>query len=580
MTKQLPADNTQYEKPQFIKSLEGVAALADYSLLSQLNCDPDATEDGIDYAPRQVFSGHYVPVAPTPLANPEYITHSQQFFSELGFADELAHTSGFKQMFSGDLSNTAAGIGKLGWATGYALSIFGTEYTQQCPFQTGNGYGDGRAISVLELLVNGQRWEMQLKGAGQTPYCRGGDGRAVLRSSIREFLAQEYMHALAIPTSRSLSLFVSKTQTVKRPWYSEGSRAVNPDRMVAEPVAISTRVAPSFIRVGQLELFGRRARDNAHPNAQAELATFVQHLIDREYSAEIDSALSLCEKTVLLANAFRQRLIALVVNWMRVGYCQGNFNSDNCAAGGYTLDYGPFGFCEVFNPQYQPWAGGGAHYAFYNQSVAAQYNFQMFCRALKPLLVDQPVAVQQLDQLVADFSGVFAQQQQQMWADKLGLAEFDQGLFETLEQLMLETAVDYTMFFRELSYLPNDIQPLQKSFYQSEAYLANKESIDQRWRLWLQAWHVSTSEHSTTESKALLAQRMQQINPKYCLREWLVVPAYQQAAKGNYQPVRELQAVMREPYAEQSKAIEQKYYCLKPAQYFGLGGVSHYSCSS
>jgi uncharacterized protein YdiU (UPF0061 family) len=214
---------------------------------------------------------------------------------------------------------------------------------------------------------------MQLKGGGRTPYCRGADGRAVLRSSVREFLAQEQMHALGVPTSRSLSLYVSKTETVQRPWYSEGSRSMDPDTMVAEPVAITTRVAPSFLRVGQIELFGRRARRQEHPEALAELETMVLHLIDREYAELIDPALGTAEKVVLLAREFRHRLSALVANWMRVGYCQGNFNSDNCAAGGFTLDYGPFGFIDAFNPYYQPWTGGGEHFSFWNQPLFGSF---------------------------------------------------------------------------------------------------------------------------------------------------------------------------------------------------------------
>ena len=137
----------------------------------------------------------------------------------------------------------------VGWATGYALSIYGTEYTQQCPFGTGNGYGDGRAISVFEGLFNGKRMEMQLKGGGPTPYCRAADGRAVLRSSVREFLAQELMDALGIPTSRSLTLYVSRSEIVRRPWYSKGSRYFEPDIMIDNQAAITTRVAPSFLRV-------------------------------------------------------------------------------------------------------------------------------------------------------------------------------------------------------------------------------------------------------------------------------------------------------------------------------------------
>ncbi len=177
-------------KGPLVTSLEEFARLVDYSLLESLKCDPDATKDGEDYLPRQVFSGHYVPVKPSPIAEPEYIAHSSDFFRELNFDASLAQTGEFRRLFSGDTSHVPEPMRKIGWATGYALSIYGTEYTQQCPFQTGNGYGDGRAVSVVEAVINGQRWEMQLKGGGRTPYCRGADGRAVLRSSVREFLAQ------------------------------------------------------------------------------------------------------------------------------------------------------------------------------------------------------------------------------------------------------------------------------------------------------------------------------------------------------------------------------------------------------
>src|SRR5690606_30396905 len=194
------------------------------------------------------------------------------------------------------------------WATGYALSIYGTEYYAQCPFQTGNGYGDGRAISVFEAIINGRRWEFQLKGGGKTPYCRGADGRAVLRSSVREFLAQEHMHSLGIPTSRSLTLFTSKKEQVTRPWFNENSYSKDPEVMIEEDVAITTRVASSFLRVGQIELFGRRARKNEHKDALKELEMIVLHLIDREYSEEIKEDLSLEEKVLLLAQSVQDRL--------------------------------------------------------------------------------------------------------------------------------------------------------------------------------------------------------------------------------------------------------------------------------
>jgi uncharacterized protein YdiU (UPF0061 family) len=571
MPNQLPKETSPT-----IVTLEQLAELADYSLIDTLNCDPDAKADGVDHLPRQVFTGHFVPVNPTPIEEPEYIAHSKSFFHELGFADSMATSVDFMRMFSGDISHLPKPMRKTGWASGYALSIYGTEYVQQCPFQTGNGYGDGRAVSVLEAVIKDQRWEMQLKGGGPTPYCRGADGRAVLRSSIREFLAQEHMHALGVETSRSLCLYVSKTQKVKRPWYSEGSRSKDPDMLISEAVAISTRVAPSFIRVGQLELFGRRARKNEHSKAMEELEKIVLHAIDREYADVIDNKLSTAEKVLSLAYAFRQRLTSLVANWIRVGFCQGNFNSDNCAVGGYTLDYGPFGFCDVFDPHFQSWTGGGHHFSFLNQPIAAQQNFKSFCNSLRPLLVSHQGCLQQLDEIQSGFANVMQAQMEKMWAAKLGLNTFNKALFSELETLMARTPVDYTIFFRELSLLPDDIAPLKKSFYKQA------EDINQDWSEWLIKWKslISSDNLTAYRSRDEISKQMKLVNPKYILREWFVVPAYQQAAAGNYSLVRELQEIMTNPYAEQSREIEEKYYKIKPSSFFEVGGMSYYSCSS
>lgn len=566
--------NKLFQKtPPTVETLSELAKCANYSFMDALNCDPDAKKNGTDHEARQVFSGHYVRVNPTPIKQPEYVTHSKDFFRELGFADSMAESADFIRLFSGDLSQVPESMRKVGWATGYALSIFGTEYTQQCPFQTGNGYGDGRAVSVLEVVINDRRWEMQLKGGGRTPYCRGADGRAVLRSSVREFLAQEHMHALGVPTSRSLSLYVSKTEKVQRPWYSEGSRSIDPDRIVLEPVAISTRVAPSFIRVGQIELFARRVRKKEHLNAMEELEKIVLHLIDREYADVIDNSLNLPEKVVLLAREFRSRLTSLVANWIRVGYCQGNFNSDNCAAGGFTLDYGPFGFCDVFDPLYQPWTGGGEHFSFLNQPVAAERNFEMFCKALQLLLENDPNALQHLDEIRSGFRQVMHEEMEKMLAAKLGLDTFDAALFSELATLMVQTSVDYTIFFRELSSVPDDIDQLKKSFYSN----LNVE-MDSRWSEWLKKWKALVTD--TSDCLEDISAQMKRVNPKYSLREWLVAPAYQQAITGNYTLLRELQEVMTQPYEEQSKAIEKKYYKLKPSEFSELGGLSHMSCSS
>jgi uncharacterized protein YdiU (UPF0061 family) len=568
-----PKSSDNLDNAKRLNHFDDFAQSADYSFMNNLKADPDATDDGVDHSPRQVFSGHFVPVVPTPIPDPEYVSHSKSLFRDLGLSDGLVHNESFRKVFSGDLSRAVSPMKRFGWATGYALSIYGTEYTRQCPFQTGNGYGDGRAISIFEGIFNGQRWEMQLKGGGSTPYCRGADGRAVLRSSVREFLVQDFMHALGIPTSRSLTLYVSNSETVPRPWYSEGSNSVNPDIMTTNPVAIATRVAPSFLRVGQVELFSRRIRNKAHPGALEELRMIVGHLIKREYKAEIDQGQSFEKQIIELTKLFRGRLTRLIANWIRVGYCQGNFNSDNCAAGGFTLDYGPFGFCEIFDPEFQPWTGGGKHFSFFNQPNAAHANFEMFCTALRSLL-EKSKELEEFERIRQGFSDTMQVELESVWASKLGLAAFHPETFKSLMRLMMLTKVDYTIFFRELSKVPPSISDLKKSFYNDVS-----TELESEWQSWLKQWRDQVLAANNLDPEVVSA-KMKLVNPKYTWREWLVVPAYQQAANWDYTLVRELQKVLSHPYDEQSGEVEAKYYQLKPQEYFNAGGISQYSCSS
>ena len=552
------------------------AQRADYSLLESLQADPQATADGHDHRPRQVFSGHYVPVTPTPLPAPELVAHSSTLFEELGLSEALVHDEQFLRLFSGDISVASESMRPYGWATGYALSIYGSEYIQQCPFGTGNGYGDGRAMSVFEGVFNGNRWEMQLKGGGPTPYCRGADGRAVLRSSVREFLAQEFMQALGVPTSRSLTLVVSRSETVRRPWYAPNSKSFDPDVLVDNPAAITTRVAPSFLRVGQLELFARRVRRQAHPEALNELRLIVQHLIARNYRPEIDAALPFSDQVVELAGLFRGRLTSLVANWIRVGYCQGNFNSDNCAAGGYTLDYGPFGFCELFDPRFQPWTGGGEHFSFFNQPQAAEANFQMFWTALRPLLDGNSEALERLDQIRDGFGAAMQQQLDTMWARKLGLSSPNAALVNELLQLLVSSRADYTIAFRRLSALPAGI-PEHLAALKESFYVPSSDALDAQWIDWLGRWRDQITANGDLGTAAAAMQR---VNPAITWREWLIAPAYDQAAQGDTTAIQELQAVFRHPYEALSAELAATYDRLKPREFFNAGGVSHYSCSS
>jgi uncharacterized protein YdiU (UPF0061 family) len=241
-----------------------------------------------------------------------------------------------------------------------------------------------------------------------------------------------------------------------------------------------------------------------------------------------------------------------------------------------------------------------------NQPNAAQKNFGMFCSALRPLLASHQDYLLELDDIQSGFLNVMHTQMQKMWAAKLGLdltqesstlnTESQQTpcneLISELQTLMVQTPVDYTIFFRELSSIPSDIAPLKKSFYtglsNNRAQDADSIAMDSRWTHWLEKWQallisasdVNDTNGSTLRSREEISRQMKLVNPKYILREWFVVPAYQQATAGDYTLIKELQDVMTQPYAEQSQEIEDKYYRLKPLEFFEMGGLSHLSCSS
>jgi uncharacterized protein YdiU (UPF0061 family) len=304
------------------------------------------------------------------------------------------------------------------------------------------------------------------------------------------------------------------------------------------------------------------------------------HLIERNYRSEINAALPFQEQVLELAQLFRGRLTSLVAHWMRVGYCQGNFNSDNCAAGGYTLDYGPFGFCELFDPRFQPWTGGGEHFCFFNQPAAAEVNYGMFVKSLRPLLEGDSEALERLDGMQDGFAGVMAEALESMWAGKLGLLGYDAALVQELLQLLASSRADYTIAFRRLSTLAADPAagiPEQLSTLKQSFYLPSSEELDGQWSGWLQRWQAAIT---TSGDPLRTAAAMQAVNPAITWREWLVVPAYEQAAQGDTGLIEELQQIFRHPYAAPSPALAAKYDRLKPMEFLNAGGVSHYSCSS
>ena len=287
-------------------SLGDLGSRVDNSWLAQLSADPDTANHAPNKRQRMVNSGHYVLVKPTPLPSPYMVAHSREVADVLELHESELSDRRALGLLSGR-SNDVPGFDD-SWATPYALSIYGQVFVPNNSGESGNGYGDGRAISIGEVVgANGSRWELQLKGAGTTPFCRGSDGRAVLRSSVREFLASETMHHLGVSTTRALSLVASKHEHARRPWYSNKTKEFQerrndwaavppprpsrpppspPDIVQTEPVAITCRVSRSFIRVGHFELYARRA-EAGDTTALAELELLARHAIFRDFPEQV-----------------------------------------------------------------------------------------------------------------------------------------------------------------------------------------------------------------------------------------------------------------------------------------------------
>ncbi|CAE7899483.1 selO, partial [Symbiodinium microadriaticum] len=613
-----------------------LAVCADHSWLRQLQPDPETDKYQPNKRSRQVKSGHYVRVAPTPLPEPKLIIYSAAMAEALGIPEEDCSTKEFAAFFSGQQQISG---GKLeSWCTPYALSIMGQPMVRNCPFGNGNGYGDGRAISVGEVLVKGQRWEMQLKGGGQTPFCRGADGRAVLRSSIREFLASEAMYHLGVDTTRALSLVVSDGgEMAERPWYSSQNRDSDPDMMIHEPCAITTRVAPSFLRVGHVDLFARRASHSSATPAQIkEHELIVEHALFREYPNCLPGSPLPARAAAMLRQAAK-RFSVLIAGWLRVGFCQGNFNADNCLVGGRTMDYGPFGWIERYDPMFAKWVGSGNHFAFRNQPEAGLANFMTLAIAMKPLLgKDAPSILQEIAEAAQEEmnSTVSA-----MWRAKLGFPSVSGDAAKVADSLWADVqaamrfAVDYTIFFRQLAdalevteegaagsdLVPGSLvringlksaeelngslatcgefvtssgrwavvttdgdkalKPENLEFISSgEAlfatvsrafYDAPKPDLRVQWLVWLRRLRSALTAEGGT---AAAAQRIRATNPKYIPREWMLVQAYDAAAKGDYSLTHELHRLFLKPYDEQPE-FHDKYFCCTPPCYRGKGGV-------
>ncbi len=522
----------------------------DNSFVRGLPADPE-----IGARRRQVQGALYSQVNPTSVVAPRLISYSREVAELLGISETDVTSPSFTAVFSG---NTLAD-GMQPYAANYGGHQFGHWAGQ---------LGDGRAITLGESInPRGERWELQLKGAGPTPYSRSADGRAVLRSSIREFLCSEAMHHLGVPTTRALSLVATGEQVVRDMFYD--------GRPKPEPGAIVCRVAPSFIRFGNFELPASRGD-------VALLTQLVDFTIARDYTGlafPIDADQSETARERQRADWFAEvceRTARMVAHWMRVGFLHGVMNTDNMSILGLTIDYGPYGWVDNFDLDWTPNTTDAQHrrYRFGQQPQIAYWNLTRLAGALMPLFSSEEPLQAGLDRYIATFDA----DNRQNTARKLGLAlctDDDVELMHALYGLLQSAEVDMTLFFRALSGVNPDgpNHTLFVTAYYDEEKLRAGESSFNDWLLRYAA-RIRTDALSPAERTA----RMCAANPRYVLRNYLAQLAIDRAEQGDSSGVHELLDVLRRPYDDQPR--REKFAERRPDWARERAGCSMLSCSS
>lgn len=494
---------------------------------------------------REVVGALWSSVLPTPVAAPRLLAHSAEMARLLEFDDALLQTPEFARVFGGN----ALYPGMQPWAANYGGHQFGHWAGQ---------LGDGRAISLGELVTHSGRWELQLKGAGRTPYSRGADGRAVLRSSLREFLCSEAMHHLGVPTTRALSL-VDTSDSVVRDMFYNGNPA-------AEPGAVLCRTAPSFIRFGSFELPASRGdRELLRHLADFCIKRDFPQLATAGESRYADWFAEICRRTAVM-----------VGHWMRVGFVHGVMNTDNMSILGLTIDYGPYGWVDNYDPNWTPNTTDvqDRRYRFGTQPQLAHWNLVRLAQALSPLFEDAAPLHEGLEQfgsrwMQADHDNVVA---------KLGLGEWREGdaeLMTSLQAVMLRGEMDMTISFRALCGFDSE-QPdpalLASAFYTPEG----QQAVQSELQAWLRRYAARLGE--TSLSPDARREQMRLANPKFVLRNYLAQQAIDRSAQGDIAAINELLSVMRNPYDEQPG--NERFAQRRPDWAREKAGCSMLSCSS
>lgn len=502
---------------------------------------------------RKVFGSAYSFVNPTKTIVPKVIHIANDLAEFLGFEKTFLESNDFAKYFSG---------GKLfpnskPYAMAYAGHQFGNWAGQ---------LGDGRAITLGEVKAkDGKLYSLQLKGSGKTPYSRTADGLAVLRSSIREHLCSEAMYHLRVPTTRSLCLIETGDKVLRDMLYN-GNPAY-------EPGAIVCRVAESFIRFGNFELFASRNElDLLQQMVDFSVANYFPEITSNGKQKVLDFFKEVATKTV-----------TMIVNWQRVGFVHGVMNTDNMSILGLTIDYGPYGWIDNFDASWTPNTTDKdfKRYRYENQPIIALWNLVQLANALYPLVGEAQPFQEIIDTADADLQHKL----HQMWKAKLGLVdekENDKIIIESLLEILQNSQVDMTIFFRnlaqfeknkKLNFQYSDLECIADAFYKPE--IIKTEKLEE-WLQWLEMYLSRLQKEVLTDIER--KQKMNSINPKYVLRNYMAQLAISQAENENYDLLNEFYTLLQKPYDEQPEM--EKWFAKRPDWALDKPGCSMLSCSS
>jgi serine/tyrosine/threonine adenylyltransferase len=494
---------------------------------------------------RQVPNACFSYVAPMKPGNPSLIHFSPQMLEAVGLTDEDVKSDEFLRIFSGAeiYPDTRP------FAMCYGGHQFGHWAGQ---------LGDGRAINLFEVSHDNRQWALQLKGAGKTPYSRGADGLAVLRSSIREYLCSEAMFHLGVPTTRALSLCLTGDEVLRDMLYDGNAEY--------EKGAIVCRVAPTFVRFGNFQIFAyRQDTENLKNLTDYTIRHFYPHLQGAPSK----------ETYIEFFREITEKTLDLMIHWERVGFVHGVMNTDNMSILGLTIDYGPYGWLEDYDPGWTPNTtdAGQRRYRFGNQASIGVWNLMQLGNALYPLIEDAAP----LEEILENYQIGYLPKHVQMMSAKLGFQAPAEAEFITeLETLLYQSEMDMTIFFRNLSSFDEKNPREFWAKIEESSYSETIEKFKPQWTEFLAKYSQKLLAENREKSEKI--EMMNRVNPKYVLRNYMAQLAIDAADSGDYSLVEELFKLLLKPYDEQPES--EKWFTKRPEWARTKVGCSMLSCSS